>query len=417
MRPFISLLPALFAAGILISGCGSKGEGHKSTESAGHSQTLSDYYTCPMHPSVKSDKPGVCPICHMTLVRVSQSQDGAESAQLAGSVMLSQSKLVLANISTVRAESRSLVQSISMAGKIDYPETNTQQVTTRFAGRIENLLVSFVGQHVRRGDPVAELYSPDAITAQREFLVALGPSPVRKQGTEGSSQEENDLVQQSRSKLRFWGFTDSQIEELASTRTVKTLVTIHSPVSGTIIRKNVELQQYIAAGDPLFDVADLQTVWLQLDAYESDLGSLKIGQSITATIDAFPSEEFKGTVSFIGAVVEPSTRTVRVRATVSNKDLKLKPEMFARGVIHVPLAKAIVVPSSSVIATGRHSVVWVEVSAGHFEARPVKLGWRSDDFYQVLDGLSEGESIAVSGGYLIDSESQLQLAATGEAGH
>jgi Cu(I)/Ag(I) efflux system membrane fusion protein len=417
MKPFISLLSILFAAGVLISGCGSKGEGHKSTESAGPSQTSSDYYTCPMHPSVKSDKPGICPICHMTLVRVSQSQDGAESAQLAGSVILSQSKLVLANISTVRAESRSLLQSISMAGKIDYPETNTQQVTTRFAGRIEILSVSFVGQHVRRGDPVAELYSPDAITAQREFLVALSSSPVRKQGTEGSAQEENDLVQQSRSKLRFWGFTDSQIEELASTRTVKTLVTIHSPVSGTIIRKNVELQQYIAAGDPLFDVADLQTVWLQMDAYESDLGSLKIGQAITATIDAFPSEEFKGTVSFIGAVVEPSTRTVRVRATLGNKDLKLKPEMFARAVIHIPLAKAIVVPSSAVIATGKHSVVWVEVSAGHFEARPVKLGRRSDDFYQVLGGLSVGESIAVSGGYLIDSESQLQLSATGEAGH
>jgi Cu(I)/Ag(I) efflux system membrane fusion protein len=401
------------AAGVLISGCGSKGEGQKSTETAADNHTSSYYYTCPMHPSVKSDKPGVCPICHMTLVRVSQSQDDVESTQLAGSVILSQSKLVLANISTVRAQSRSLVQTISMAGRIDYPETNTQQVTTRFAGRIENLSVSFVGQHVRRGDPVAELYSPDAMTAQREFLVALGSSPARKQHTEGSAQEENDLVQQSRSKLRFWGFTDSQIEELASTKTVKTLVTIHSPVSGTIIRKNVELQRYVAAGDPLFDVADLQTVWLQLDAYESDLGSLKIGQSITATIDAFPSEEFKGTVSFIGAVVEPSTRTVRVRATLSNKDLKLKPEMFAQAVLSVPLAKTIVVPSSSVIATGRNTVVWVEVKPNHFEAHPVKLGYRAGDFYQVLEGLQEGENVAVSGGYLIDSESQLQVAAAG----
>lgn len=405
------------AASVLISGCGSKGEGHKSTETAADNHTASYYFTCPMHPSVKSDKPGACPICHMTLVRVSQSQDDAESTQLAGSVILSQSKLVLANISTVRAHSRSLVQTISMAGRIDYPETNTQQVTTRFAGRIENLSVSFVGQHVRRGDPVAELYSPDAMTAQREFLVALGSSPARKQHTEGSAQEENDLVQQSRSKLRFWGFTDSQIAELASTKTVKTLVTIYSPVSGTIIRKNVELQRYVAAGDPLFDVADLQTVWLQLDAYESDLGSLKIGQAMTATIDAFPSEEFMGTVSFIGAVVEPSTRTVRVRATLSNKDLKLKPEMFAQAVLSVPLPKTIVVPSSSVIATGRNTVVWVEVKPNHFEAHPVKLGYRAGDFYQVLEGLQEGENVAVSGGYLIDSESQLQVAAAGEHKH
>ena len=412
----ISWLAALVAA-LLLIGCGPKADSQNAGQSVADNHATSDYYTCPMHPSVRSDKPGVCPICHMTLVRVSQTQKEAELTDGMSSVTLSPSKQVLANISTVRAESRMLVQEISMAGKIDFPEPNTQQITTRFSGRIEKLSVSYVGQRVRRGDPVAEIYSPDAVTAQRELLVALSSSSVLEQDSDSSAQIGTDLVERSKVKLRFLGFADSQIADLISTKSVKTFVTVHSPISGTVVRKNVELQRYVASGDPLFDVADLQTVWLQLDAYESDLGSVKIGQTITATIDAFPSEEFKGTVSFIGAVIEPSTRTVRVRATLDNKELKLKPEMFAHAVIHVPLPKAVIIPSSAVIVTGKRCVVWVEVSTGHFEARPVKLGQRSGDSYQVLAGLHDGESIAVSGGYLIDSESQLQLAATGETGH
>jgi Cu(I)/Ag(I) efflux system membrane fusion protein len=225
------------------------------------------------------------------------------------------------------------------------------------------------------------------------------------------------LREQSGAKLRYWGFSDKEIDELASTKNVKTLVTVHSPISGTVIRKNVDLQKYVAPGEALFDVSDLQTVWLQMDVYEADLSAVKIGQTITATIDAYPSEEFRGTVASIGAVVEPSTRTVRVRATLSNRDQKLKPEMFAQAVLSLPLAKTIVVPSSSIIATGRNTVVWVEVKPNHFEARPVKLGYRAGEFYQVLEGLHEGETVAVSGGYLIDSESQLQVAATGEHKH
>ena len=408
---------AVLVAVLLLIGCSQKADNHNAAEGTAGNHVTADYYTCPMHPSVRSDKPGVCPICHMTLVRVSQMQKEAEVTGQVPSVTLSSSKEVLANILTIRVESRSLVHELPLAGKIDYPEPNIQQITTRFAGRIERLSVSYVGQHVRRGDPVAEIYSPDAVTAQREFLVALASPPASERSVESSDQNGTDLVERSKAKLKFWGFTDSQIEDLVSTKSVKTFVTVHSPISGTVVRKNVELQRYVAAGDPLFDVADLQTVWLQLDAYESDLGSLKIGQPITATIDAFPSEEFKGTVSFIGAVIEPSTRTVRVRATLDNKDLKLKPEMFAQAIIRVPLQKAVVIPSSAVIATGKRCVVWVEASAGHFEARPVKLGQRSGDFYQVLDGLHEGEIIAASGGFLIDSESQLQLAATGQTGH
>lgn len=417
MRQFILLYAVLSAASILIYGCGSKGEEQKSTETLTQTYKSLDYYTCPMHPSVRRDRPGVCPICHMTLVKVSEVENPGESEDQPRGVHLSASKEILANVSTIQVESKTIVREILLAGKIDYAEPNTQQITTRYGGRIEKLAVSYVGQQVRRGEPVAEIYSPEAITAQREFLVALEPSGQQTGASERSTTDAAGLREKFGAKLRYWGFTDREIDELASTKNVKTLVTVHSPISGTVIRKNVDLQKYVAPGEPLFDVSDLQTIWLQLDVYESDLSAVKIGQTITATIDAFPSEEFRGTVAFIGAVVEPSTRTVRVRATLNNKDQTLKPEMFAQAVLSVPLPKTIVVPSSSVIATGRNSVVWVEVKPNHFEARPVKLGYRAGDFYQVIEGLHEGETVAVSGGYLIDSESQLQIAATGEHKH
>ncbi|MCX6135201.1 MAG: efflux RND transporter periplasmic adaptor subunit [Ignavibacteriales bacterium] len=414
MRYFISLFIILTAFGLPFSGCGSKNEGRDSANNEAHRQAASDYYTCPMHPSVRSDKAGVCPVCHMTLVKVSEIETSAESGNQSGSVHLTTARQVLANVATFQTESRSLTRELILAGKIYNAEPNTQQITARFGGRIEKLSISYTGQQVRRGDPVADIYSPEAIAAQREFLVTLGTSTRETEVLDHSERRAPLLTENSRSKLQYWGFTDTQIDELARTSIVKTLVTVHSPVSGTVIRKNVDLQQYIAPGDPLFDVSDLRTVWLQMEVYESELAAVKLGQIVTATIDAYPSEEFRGTVSFIGAVVEPSTRTVRVRASLNNAGYKLKPEMFAQAVLHISLAKAIVVPASAVITTGRNSVVWVEGEANHFEARAVKLGHRAGDFYQVLDGLNEGEAVAVSGGFLIDSESQLQVAATGE---
>lgn len=416
MRQFAGFYILLFIAAATVSGCRTNGENNKSGEAVEVSHAIADVYTCPMHPSVRSNKPGVCPICHMTLVKVSSGNSDTSSSLPKESVALSTSKQVLANISTQPAMSKILTQEITLAGKIDYPEPNAQQITTRYAGRIEHLYASYVGQEVRRGDRIADLYSPDAIAAQREFLIALYASDQNQLNAERASDSSVDLRSQSRSKLKLWGFTDGQIDTLAYTKIVRTIVTVYSPISGTIMRKNVDLQSYIAAGDPLFEVADLRKVWLQLDAYESDLPSIRIGAPLTAQIDAFPSETFQGTISFVGAVVEPSTRTVRIRATLENKSMKLKPQMFAHGVIHIRLTKSVVVPASAVIENGKRTVVWVAVGQGRFEPRIVSLGLRAGDMYQVLDGLREGEMIAVSGGYLIDSESQLQRAATGNPG-
>jgi membrane fusion protein, copper/silver efflux system len=193
-------------------------------------------------------------------------------------------------------------------------------------------------------------------------------------------------------------------------------VTIYSPVAGTVLKKNFQPQQYVAAGASLFDISDLRIVWLQLDIYESDIASLHVGQAVEASLDAAPSHTVRGTISFISPTLDPATRTARVRAILKNSSGNLRPEMYAHARIHVLLPTSLVVPTTAVVSNGKADLVWVEREAGHFEPREVRLGERSGDFYQILDGLHKGENIAVRGAYLIDSESQLRLSNTGGIG-
>lgn len=390
----------------LISGCGRDQESKQAM--ANQDAQSTEYYTCPMHPWIRSDKPGVCPICHMTLVKVSANHTHNDSTESRESVALSARERILANVSTAIVERKTLVKEISAAGKIDLAEPSTQQITARFGGRIERLFVSFVGQKVQSGEPVAEIYSPDAVAAQREFLVTMN-SPTAISG-------KSVLFKQTRLKLKLWGFTDQQLDQLAVDQTPATTVTIHSPISGTILKKNVDLQQYVSTGESLFDVSDLRSVWLQLEIYETDIAAVRIGQAVEASIDATPSHTVRGTVSFISPTLDPATRTARVRAILNNSSGNLKPEMYAHASILVPLPKSLVVPTSAVLSNGKTDIVWVEREPGHFEPRQVLLGERTVEFYQVLRGLHEGETVAARGAYLIDSESQLRLTNAGGTG-
>jgi Cu(I)/Ag(I) efflux system membrane fusion protein len=414
MKRFMNIVLLGFTVtSLALLGCG-KSMDKESDKSHAESHTA-DVYTCPMHPSVQSDKPGACPICHMTLVKVTSDEAAQDTEPGHSGLSLSASRLVLANVATQSVERSNLIKTITAVGKMDIAEPNNQQITARYAGRVERLLVSFVGENVRQGQLVAEIYSPDAVAAQREYLVALENQPGITE-TSAETYSGANVLQQSKRKLKLWDFTDDQIDQLSKTREARTVVPIYSPVAGTVIRKNINAQAYISAGEALFDVANLQSLWLQFDLYEAELSAARIGLKVTATIDAFPGEQFQGTISFISPLVEPTTRTVRVRASVDNRGLKLKPEMFAQVLLHVPLPKTIVVPASAVMSTGKRTVVWVEASLRHFEPRAVVLGERAGDFYQVLEGLAEGEIIATTGSYLIDSESQLQMSNT-HAGH
>ena len=367
------------------------------------------YYTCPMHPSVHQDAPGACPICGMTLVKKVVQTSSKEGLDITSSrVTVSSTRQILANVSTTRALKRSFTKIIHAAGTVNYAEPNMRHISARFPGRIEKLYVSFTGEHVRTGDPVLDLYSPEAISAEREYTLAAGAYRQAESDSESTSSDAKILLDQSKAKLLRWGFTEFQISELDTASKVPNTVTIYSPIDGTVIRKNVDVQSYVSAGDNLFDIADLSTVWLEANVYEMDIPFVTVGEPITASVDNAPGSVLSGKVAFISPTIDPSTRTIRVRATCSGTTGRLDVGMYADVSLNAEVPRSVVVPSSAVLSTGYRQIVWVKTGTDTFEGRLVTTGARSDEFTQIMSGIREGEEVVTSGGYLIDSESQLR---------
>lgn len=368
-----------------------------------------EYYTCPMHPSVISDKPGACPVCGMALVKKSghKESSSAELALIKG-VSLSSAQRVIANVSTIRAERGSLKKKINAVGVVDYAEPLQAKVAARFRGRIEKLHVDYTGAVVHKGQPLFDLYSPDLVSAEQELILAVSAMErFASSNVDGENQQR--LLQATRDRLRIhFGMTAQQIAEIEQSKEVRTTVTFNSPIHGTVISKEVQQGQYVDEGMLLYQLTDLSKVWIYLDVYEKDLRFIKVGKSVQITSEAYPNESFTGRVTFIDPVVSGETRTVRVRTEFNNPVGKLKPQMYVKAEVSVPVNDAIVIPSSAVLSTGRRDVVWVEVKPNTFEPRSVVLGVHAESSCEVLSGLQEGDSIVVSGGFMLESESQLQ---------
>ena len=323
-------------------------------------------------------------------------------------VTLSPRQRVLANVSTVPVERRTLKKEVTAVGIIDFAEPNLRHITMRFPGRLEQLFLTYTGQKVRTGGPVATVYSPEAISAQEEFILALNAFDRAKETDSTTTSNALMLLSQSKEKLLRWGFSPGQIKTLQQSKDVKNLVTISSPIAGTVVKKNVDPQHYAIAGEVIYDVADLSTLWMYADIYEQDMRYVKVGQTIQMTSDAYSNEIFTGKITFTDPVMNGDTRTVRVRTEISNREGKLKPQMYVTVKIIVTLPEALVVPVSSVLSTGKRNVVWVESSPNMFELRNVELGARTESFQEIISGIRNGEKIAASGGFLIDAESSLQ---------
>lgn len=375
-------------------------EVHDPTHGHDLQQNEAGEWTCSMHPQIRQDKPGKCPICAMDLipVRKSSSSDGAIDPN---AIQLSEEAAALADVQISKVSRQNPVKQVRLYGKIVPDERSLQSQTAHVSGRIESLNVDFTGETVRAGQTLATLYSPELFTAQQELLEAIRM---------GQSQ----LIQAAREKLYLWKMTDTQIAAIEKSGSISPVVEIKSNTSGIILSKRVSQGDYVSQGAILFDVANLTKVWALFDAFEVDLPFLGKGDPVQFTLQALPGKKFSGKISFIDPILNTTTRTAKVRVEVPNASLELKPEMYATANISAPLRNyknEIVVPQTAVLWTGKRAIVYVkqpDTNTPAFLMREVELGPSLGNSYVILNGLREGEEIVTNGVFAIDASAQLE---------
>lgn len=296
-------------------------------------------YYCPMHPNIIRNEPGNCPICGMPLAKRARTSQAALPEGVLARQHLTPFKIQMGRIATTPIEYRLLSREVRTVGIVDYDETKRAFIASRIKGRVEKLMVNFVGQYVHRGDPLLLIYSPELLIAQQELLVAAKRSEVANQTDNFESRTKQSLIEASRQKLLLWGITEEQIQEITHHGTPQTHLTIYSPIAGFVTQKNVREGHYVNEGDDLYTIADLSNVWMEAKIFEDEAGGVAVGTAVEVTGTAYPNEVFAGKITFIAYVVDPATRTVSARVEIANPDLKLKPGMYAQAVIRVPVGK------------------------------------------------------------------------------
>lgn len=405
-------------------------------------------WTCSMHPQIRQSEPGQCPICGMDLIPV---DDSGTSDAGPRTLTMSESARALAEVETSRVERKFPEVQVRLVGTLDYDETRLKSLTARFPARIDRLFVNFTGIQVQKGDHLAEIYSPDLLTAQRELLTTAQYDP------------DGSAARIAREKLRLWDLQPDQIDQIVANGVAQDRFELRAPIGGIVVKKNIREGDYVKTGDPIFSIADLSVLWLPLEAYESDLSWLRYGQKAGFEVESLPGEQFEGRIVFIDPLLDRKTRTVHVRVEIPNPDGRLKPGMFARAVVYSRVAAAgrviapelagkwigpmhpeiikdgpgkcdvcgmdlvpveslgyvtetdepppLVVPTSAVLRTGRRAVVYVAVpdrDVPTFEGREITLGPRAGDVFLVDEGLNEGDEVVTNGAFKIDSALQIQ---------
>ncbi|WP_421917885.1 efflux RND transporter periplasmic adaptor subunit [Marinifilum sp.] len=373
-------------------------EGHE-----GHNHESEDptTWTCSMHPQIKQDKPGLCPICAMDLIPLTSMQSSGDDVD-PNEIVMTESAAKLADIQTMMVQLGVPEKSIRLQGKIHADERNISELTARFGGRIEKLFVNYTGQTVRKGEKLATVYSPALVTAQRELLEAISFKDTRP-----------SLYQAARGKLKLWDLTEKQIAGIEKKGEPTLYFDVVSPISGTVTMRHVAIGDYIKEGTKLFKVVDLSKLWVMFDAYESDLPWVKLNDKVEFSVQAIPGKNYEAKVTYIDPFINGKTRVAKVRAEVSNKEQLLKPEMFVNGVVVSKIAEdsdELLIPKSSILWTGKRAIVYVKVpdrESPSFLYREVVLGPEAGSFFVVKEGLSQGEEIAINGVFKIDAAAQL----------
>ena len=358
-------------------------------------------YQCPMHPHILKDKPGQCPICGMTLVPVDQGS--VADSQSAGGSIVRIDPAVVQNIG-VRTEPvrrKILSAEIRLDGKVVADESRIKSVTARVMGYVEKLRASITGQPVSQGQVLLELYSPDLLAAQEEFIQAMSA---------GVSGEV--LAKSARRRLLGWGMPEYFLANLEKNRQSIRRVPLISPIRGVVMRKNVIEGQNVMPGMEMFQIVDLSRVWITARVFQNDLAVVKVGSSAQVRLRNLPGHDFTAKVFFVSPEMDPATRTVEIRMELPNTPSRdLKPEMFAEVVLRAPGSDSIlVVPEQALIRTGNRDVALVALGEGRYQPRDVRVGRSAGGNVEILAGLEEGETLVTSAQFLIDSESNLRAA-------
>jgi len=370
-------------------------------ESHQHSDEQGSAWTCSMHPQIRMDQPGKCPICAMDLIPLVQS--GTSQTLDPDAIRLTKEAIALADVLTTKVSRQKPVREVRLYGRVQADERRFQSQVSQLPGRIEKLFVNFTGEQVSLGQKLAEIYSPDLVTAQQELIE-----------TAKTRQLQPELYEASKEKLRQWKLTDDQIELVENSGTIIKNFEVLSNTSGTVTARKVSTGDYVSQGTVLFDIADLSSVWVLFDAYETDLPFINLGERVKFSLQAVPGSDFSGNIVFIDPVLDPVTRVARVRVETANTGGKLKPEMFATGIVSSNLKEYrnnIVIPKSAVLWTGKRSIVYVKNPGKEepvFKLREIGLGPMLGDSYVVTDGLAEGEEIVTRGTFSVDAAAQLE---------
>ncbi len=418
-----------------------------------------DYYTCTMHPSVKSQDPNAkCPICSMDLVPVKkkgapaehdhgQAKGDAKSMGMSpeehakmsarkgnqdkggmegmkgmpgmqkeemkqeepGEFMVAVSRQQQIGVTYTLVTNKPLQLSLRTVGTVTFDRIRHWDIVTRVDGYVDKLFVSSKGELVEKGKPVVTVYSPDLLTTQREFLDLLRARDEAKTTPSAAIGESMDkLIEAAKGRLRLWNITDAQIQELETERKPNVYLTLLAPVRGLVQNIQINQGQKVMSGDRLVTVDDLSQVWVWAQFYQEELPLLKQGQDVAVTTSAYPEQKFNGKIALIDPFVNPATRVVRARVDIDNPDFKLRPDMYVDIGLSLEMGEGLTIPLSAVIPTGERNIVFVDKGEGKLQPRFVGLGRKFGDDYQVRSGLKEGDRVVASANFLIDAEAKVQ---------